>query len=311
VLALAVLLLAATVASLAAQTPWVITQPREARRTGTFANRLLTESSGVIASRRYPGVLWSHNDSGNAPFVFATDTAGRDLGAFRVNDAVNTDWEDISLGPCGVGARQSGAGASCLYLADTGDNRERRHSVSIWRVPEPNPASAGPGRTGATAQAERLEFRYPDGPHDTEAMWVEPSGDVHLVTKGRSHGVLHFRLPASLWGRTGIATAEALGPLPIDADPRQDQLVTGAALSPDGHRVVVRTYIEAYFFNRAPDGRLAPPARPLACNLSGLEIQGEGVAWLDGERLVLTSERALLRRGTITVVRCQLPPLTT
>jgi hypothetical protein len=122
--------------------------------------------------------------------------------------------------------------------------------------------------------------------------------------------VLHFRLPAALWGQAGVVTAEALGQLPIEADPRQDQLVTGAALAPDGRRVVVRTYVDAYFFNRAPDGSLAPPARPLACNLSGLEIQGEGVAWLDGERLVLTSERALLRRGTITVVRCELPPLT-
>ncbi|HEU4588797.1 MAG TPA: hypothetical protein VFS11_09130 [Gemmatimonadales bacterium] len=306
-LPLASLLLALTVAPLAAQTPWALTQPREAKRTGTFANRLLTESSGVTTSRRYPGVLWSHNDSRNAALIFATDTTGYDLGTFRVEGAKNTDWEDIALGPCG---RAAGATAACLYIADTGDNRERRKSATIWRVPEPNPSSAGPDRVASTAPAERLEFRYPDGPHDTEAMWVEPSGDVHLVTKGRSRGVLHFRLRAALWGRADVATAEALGPLPIEADARQDQLVTSAALSPDGRRVVVRTYTEAYFFDHAPDGSLAQPARPLACNLSGLEIQGEGIAWLDRERLVLTSERALLRRGTITVVRCELPPLT-
>jgi hypothetical protein len=119
-----------------------------------------------------------------------------------------------------------------------------------------------------------------------------------------------FRLRAALWGAGRVASAEPLGPLPIVPDRRLDRLVTGAALSPDGRRVVVRTYRDAYFFDRAADGTIAPPARPLACDLSGLEIQGEGIAWLDGDRLVLTSERAFLRRGTITVVRCELPPIT-
>jgi hypothetical protein len=298
------LILAALVTPLAAQTPWASSQPREAHRTGTFANRIIGESSGVAASRRYAGVLWTHNDSGNDALLFATDTLGRDLGTFRLRGASNGDWEDISLGPCAGGER------TCLYIADTGDNRERRKTVGIWRVPEPNPAAAGPGRTGTTLQAELLAFRYPDGPHDVEAMWVDPSGDVHLATKGRSNGILHFRLPAARWGKGRVATADPLGSLPIDADRRSDRLVTGAALSPDGRRVVVRTYGEAYFFDRARDGSIAPPARRLVCNLSGLELQGEGVAWLDAERLVLTSERAFLRAGTITVVRCDLPPIT-
>ena len=84
------------------------------RRTGTFAHPLLDESSGVAASRRQPGVLWTMNDSGNDAWIFATDTMGRDHGALAVADARNRDWEAIALGPCGT--------QECLYIADTGDN---------------------------------------------------------------------------------------------------------------------------------------------------------------------------------------------
>src|SRR5687767_2251902 len=84
----------------------------------TSAGRLsslpaLPEASGVALSRRSPGLLWSHNDSGE-PMVFAVDTAGVAKGRVRVAGARVTDWEDISVGPCAQG--------SCLYIADIGDN---------------------------------------------------------------------------------------------------------------------------------------------------------------------------------------------
>src|SRR5262245_45647812 len=34
-------------------------------------NRSVNESSGIAASRRNKGILWTHNDSGGGPFVFA------------------------------------------------------------------------------------------------------------------------------------------------------------------------------------------------------------------------------------------------
>src|SRR4029079_15941055 len=53
----------------------------------------LTESSGLAVSRRNPGLLWSHNDSGSAAVLFALDTTGATRGRVRV--PVNTrDWED-------------------------------------------------------------------------------------------------------------------------------------------------------------------------------------------------------------------------
>ena len=60
-------------------------------------------------------------------------------------------------------------------------------------------------------------------------------------------------------------------------------------------------------FERGERGALRVPADAIACRIAGIDIQGEGVAWLDAERLVLTSERALRPSGTIAIVRCPLP----
>src|SRR5437660_5290761 len=80
----------------------------------------LPEASGLAASRRTPGVLWSHNDSGE-PVVFALTPAGAVKGRVRVTGARVKDWEDIAVGPCPQ--------STCLYIADIGDNNETRRTI--------------------------------------------------------------------------------------------------------------------------------------------------------------------------------------
>lgn len=294
----ALTLVAAPVAR--AQALWRVERPVQASRTGAFADKRITESSGVAPSRRTPGVLWTHGDSGEPAYLFATDTAGTVRGTFGVTGARNRDWEDIALGPCGR--------STCVYLADTGDNNERRSAVALYRVPEPRLPERRPKHVRPTAPAEVLTFRYPDGPHDVEAMWVAPNEDVHLVSKGRTGRIRHYRVRAAGWASRRPATAERLEALPLPVRSRLDY-VTGAALSPDGRMVVVRSYTTAYFFAVLANGRLALPAEPRACDVRDLGLQGEGVGWLDRNRLVLTSERAILPAGTIAIARCALPSL--
>src|SRR6185503_2192860 len=61
-----------------------------------IATPAINESSGLVASRTNPGAYWTHNDSGDGPFIYAFDTRGQSLGTFRVNGATNRDWEDIA-----------------------------------------------------------------------------------------------------------------------------------------------------------------------------------------------------------------------
>ena len=65
----------------------------------TIKDKSISESSGLVASRTTPGAYWTHNDSGDGPFIYAFDTRGDSLGTFRVTGAQARDWEDIAAGP--------------------------------------------------------------------------------------------------------------------------------------------------------------------------------------------------------------------
>src|SRR5579871_523899 len=60
---------------------------------------LIPEASGLVASPDNPGVFWTENDSGNPNSIFALDSTGALLGTYFLDGAVNTDWEEISVGP--------------------------------------------------------------------------------------------------------------------------------------------------------------------------------------------------------------------
>ncbi|HMA40181.1 MAG TPA: hypothetical protein VKP10_08900 [Gemmatimonadales bacterium] len=267
--------------------------------TGRFQSPRVTESSGVAVSRAHRGTLWTHNDSGDGPYLFATDLRGADRGAIRVSGARAVDWEDIALGPCPLAGRQG----ACLYIGDTGDNLERRRSVTVYAVPEPDPPTSPADTQRVTAAALALSVRYPDGSHDVEAMYVSPRDTaVYLISKGRGGTIRLYRAGRDTWQSPRPVTVQLIQTLPIVPKARTGRRVTDAAIRPDGALVAVRTYNEIYFFTPGPGGRLTPSGHP--CALDRLGRVGEGIAFLDDETVVLTSEGNPLGPGAIHTVRC-------
>ncbi len=280
----------------------LLLQSATAEQTGRFASARVIESSGVAVSRAHPGVLWTHNDSGDGPYLYATDLRGSDRGFLFVPGAEAVDWEDMSLGPCPT------RGANCLYLADTGDNLEARPSVAVYAVPEPDPPT-GPGDTLRTTAAPAiLRLRYPDGAHDVEAMYVSPRDSaLYLVSKGRSGSIGVYRVARAQWKTRGdgVVQADRVQILNVRPDPGAGRWVTGAAVRPDGRLVAIRTYTEIYFFYPGIGGRLTP-ARERSCDIGELDEPGggEAISFLDDSALVVTSEARPRRAGTIHRVVC-------
>lgn len=140
----------------------------------------LREASGLAWSVKNPSKLWTHNDSGNSNFLFLLDSeTGEILTRYRLDGTVNVDWEDIevSYGPID--------GETYIYLADTGDNNERRPTYIIYRFLEPVYHEDHYGKT-ITLQPEidKIIFEYPDKSHDSEALLVDPiTKDIYLATK--------------------------------------------------------------------------------------------------------------------------------
>lgn len=230
----------------------------------------LTESSGLAAATRSPGLWFTLNDSGGAAALYAFDEGGVMRGISTVTGATNTDWEDLAAGPCPTG------GGPCLFIADIGDNLERRPSVTVYAVPEPLPGQS-------TAPVATWTLRYPDGAgHDAEALLVH--GDERLiVTKRRDGRSTVYRLPAA----AGPGTLETVGEVDLSGREGWQRRITGGAFSPDGQSVALRSYGPIYVFENAPGGFWTKA--PAIVYAGSLE-QEEAVAFAPDGGLRTTSE---------------------
>jgi hypothetical protein len=230
------------------------------------------ESSGIAVSRADSTLLWTHNDGPDGR-AFLIRRSGELVGVVRVVGADVTDIEDIALGECPEGMVAPG----CLYLADTGDNSRDRDSYAILVAPEPEAAAWGEESTAELGvEFTTLPFRYPDGSHDAEALTLSPTGEILVITKGQEGSAEAFRITAD-------QQAVPLGTLPIDVSD-ESLRPTGAALSPSGSRIVVRSD-EALFLFSADD---------LSTTLHRCDLptgrQGEAVDFITDSLLIVTSE---------------------
>jgi hypothetical protein len=242
-------------------------------------DRRITESSGVATG---PGVLWTHNDSGDGPRFFALDRSCRTLATYTVVGASATDWEDMARG------------AGALWFGDIGDNDAERSGVVVHRVAEPSTRPAV-----QSVRATSYRFRYEDGPHDAEALMVHPrTGRLFVITKSYFGTATVYAGPAEpSTGSTNLLTEVASFRLTPSGTPGGpvgpvgQVSVTGADISPDAERVVVRTYTDAYEWAvRDGDVAAAFAGEPTRTALPETE-QGEAIAYdTDGRSWVTTSE---------------------
>lgn len=258
----------------------------------TIQDPAVDESSGLVASRSQPGLFWTHNDAGDGPFVYAFGPDGAKRGTWRVAGARADDWEDIAAGP---GPK---AGQPYLYLGDIGDNPINRPHVVVYRVAEPKVAPADAASTRfeprQTEQADTIVLKYPDGPHDAEALMVHPqTGDLYILLKVAegNAGVYKASAAAVAASPQGV-TLERVGEVGVPGV--FPGMFTGADISPDGRRVVVCDYLSAYELSLGDNAR-APfddvwEQTPHAIDL-GKRKQGEAVCYgPDGQTVFATSE---------------------
>lgn len=249
----------------------------------------LRETSGVAVGIRNPDLVWTHND-GRDPVLFAVDRDGRVRARIELKQRFR-DWEDMARATCTLG--------ECLYLADTGDNTERRESVGFFRLTEPN------GEADAEVEAEWYGVTLPDGARDIEAMYVLPPEQIFFVTKGRNHPVTlyHYPLPLRSDEVVRLVEIQLLTPGPVSLR----GMVTGASASLDGSAVVIRTYQSLEFFDVTDGGRLIERENERVSLRTLGESQGEGVGFGADGAIVLSSEGAGGSSPSMNFLTCGAP----
>lgn len=228
-------------------------------------NDELTEASGLVKSRQYAGIYWTHTDSGGKPKIYAIRDTGDVVADFRIEDAVNGDWEDITTDDAGH-----------LYIGDIGNNMGLHRARFIYKVKEPDPTADGP-RT--ITPIEKLKYRYADDDRfDAESlMWHD--GKLYIISKPRG------RQP-SLYILEPTGEEHVLKPRKVT------DLITrmpcAAEVSPDGSRLLICTRNEIWVY--PVDENLVPIGGVKAQHVWYPSTAMEGCCF-DGDDVAMMSER--------------------
>ena len=184
----------------------------------------ISETSGLFF---HNGRLWTHNDSGGKPVLYAIDTVNfkvvQRITLAKVN---NNDWEDI----CTDG--------TTVFVGDFGNNRGNRKDLRIYTFP----LSAIPEEGDATLEVSPISFRFADqvnfekrkmNDFDCEAMFVTNDG-LYLLSKSWETDVTRlYRLPKT----PGNYVAEVVNSF------RSNGLVTGADYDQKNNLLVIVGYV--------------------------------------------------------------------
>jgi hypothetical protein len=194
----------------------------------------MIELSGLVATDA--GYVAVNDSQPNAKdmriFHFDTTCRYKSLVSYP-SDA--RDPEDLALDSNGV-----------LWIADIGDNptaAERRKTIALWTL-----------APGADQKPVIHRLSYPDGPHDAEALMINGDGTPVIVTKevNKAAGVYVPTVPLVPNTTAGVPL-KRVGEVKLPETKTSNPLgaigraaVTGAASSPDGKRVALRTYADAF-----------------------------------------------------------------
>lgn len=222
----------------------------------TIQDRRINESSGLAASRKHPGVYYTHNDKGHGPQVFAIQEETGETEAVLSLDTVPEDWEDIEVTDSGVWVGDIGGG-----------DDEARRTVTVLFFPEPDELADG------SPEVEAYRLTYEDGAHNAEALLVDPLSDqLYVVTKEPRGGAI-YAAPSELTRGRNVLLRIA------DAPPN----ITAGSWSPDGLGFALRNYPRAFVYPGLGMGG------PTVVNLPKTP-QGESLVLLEDGDLLIGSE---------------------
>lgn len=248
---------------------------------GDLESRRLAESSGLTASQLHPGVLWSINDSGGDPELFALDETGKHLAIISLPGLEAFDWESLDS--------FEHDGRSYIAIGDIGDNLGWRRQVRIIVVPEPELLV-----DGLAEPAWEVSFVYPDGARDSESMAVDVKEHRILILSKRDQPPRLYSVPVKAQGPVVATHLADLDHLPRLTQEDLEEELDGAQYRhmPSGmdyhaptDRLLLTTLKHAYIYllgdiTKSPVRVRLPTAG-----------QREAITWVHAQRAIVSRER--------------------
>ena len=266
----------------------------------TITDARLTELSGMIATSNGYVVINDSSDDADRERVFLLDNECKVKKPVQYGGNGARDPEDLAIS----------ADGRTVWVADIGDNvtsQERRTSVVLWSMP-----------VSGASRPVLHRLTYPGGkPHDAEALLIGADGVPLIITKTTGKSEIYRPssaleknntegVPLVKAGEIGLPRSTTANPF----GPAGRLSVTGAARSPDGSRIVLRTYADAFEWDVQDDDLVktlttgTPRATPLA------DPFGEAIAYTpDGRTFLTVSDVASLGEDAEVAI-LSYPPVT-
>jgi hypothetical protein len=243
----------------------------------------VTEISGLVATQTGYYAIQDSQSGGVKSKIFVLDNACKLTKTIEYPTQAR-DPEDAALDKNGT-----------LYVADIGDNdensggtKEPRATVAIWTL------AAG------ARQPTINRVAYPDGKkHDAEALLINGDGTPIIITKTSPSEVWVPEGPLVPSTDKNVPKLKKVGTFTAQETKTANplgllgwKLVTGAAASPDGKKVVIRTYSDAYEFDVSGGDvvKAITTGKPRITPLPN-EAQGESITYTaDGKNYVTASD---------------------
>lgn len=268
----------------------------------TINDQNLREISGLVATANGYAVM---NDGSGSPArdrVFLLDKSCRVTKSQPYGPPGPRDPEDLATGKDGS-----------LWVADIGDNStntERRSTIALWKF-----------SANLTATPALYRLRYPDGPHDAEALLLAADDSPIIITKGTTKSDIYVPVgPLTVSrGQNQFVDLKKIGEFTPQRTGTSNPLgllgyfaVTGGANSPDRSKVAIRTYADAYEWD-VPDGdivKAVTTGKPRVTPLPD-EEWGEAIAYTrDSAAFLTVSDLGELPADRLAKIRQYTPAAT-
>ena len=249
----------------------------------------VNETSGLFF---HNGRLWTHNDSGGKPILYALDTTTFNVvQKITFSNAKNKDWEDVSTD------------GKTVFVGDFGNNKGKRKNLRIFTFP----LSSIPKGGDTTLVVDSITFCFGDQTNfeynkhehdfDCEAMFATEDY-LYLFSKGWATGTTRlYRLPKS----PGNYVAEVVNGFDSQG------LITGADYDPENRILVIVGYVKTIW---KPFMYIIFDFDEAGVKLSNRRIempqwtggQTEGICFFDDGRCYVTAETSPTMTSRVFVV---------
>ena len=240
---------------------------------------LVKETSGIIFFRDR---IWTHNDSGGKPELYAIDTAtGEIVQTVVLAGAKNVDWEDIAQD------------LHHIYIGDFGNNRGNRKDLKIYQllkrdIPRKGNAEIEKYRVINFSYGDQQSFEKRMNRHDFDCEAMVAVGDsLYLFSKNWADQQTKTYVIPAKEGDYNVYPREI-----FDAG----GLITGAGLSPDGSQLALIGYIDYESFMWLFRDYMSTnifSGRHLRVNLPDMVfVQTEGICFISEDGLLISCEES-------------------